>query len=137
MYKEHSLLEEVDRIEEKRQSGCLKLSQGDQEVEVYFREGLIEAVSSNLSEHRLGRYLLKEGFLDVPKLNKLLRKSRRKKHALGETALRSRILDASQLTRLIHLQASTLLRLCLEKGFQVHVFEAAAPSFNGSTPISP
>ena len=137
MYKEHSLLEEIDRIEEQRQSGCLKLRQGDQEVEIHFREGLIEAVSSNFSEHRLGQYLLKEGFLDVPKLNKLLRKSRRKKNALGETALRSKILDASQLTRLIHLQASTLLRLCLAKGFQVQLFEAEAPSFNGSTPINP
>jgi len=137
MYKKHSLLEEVDRIEEERKSGCLKLRHGDQVVEIHFREGLIEAVSSNLSEHRLGQYLLREGFLDVPKLDRLLRKSRRKKNALGETALRSRILDASQLTRLIHLQASTLLRLCLAKGFQVHLFEAAAPSFNCSTPINP
>jgi len=131
------LLEEIDRIEEERKSGCLKLRHKDQVVEIHFREGLIEAVSSNLSKHRLGQYLLKEGLLDLPKLDKLLRKSRQRKNALGETALRSRILDASQLTHLIHLQASTLLRLCLVNGFQVHSFKAASLSFNCSTPINP
>ena len=126
------LLEEIDAIEEKRKSGCLKLQQQDQVVEIHFREGWIEAVSSNLSEHQLGQYLLREEFLDLPKLDKLLSKSRQRKNVLGETALRAGILDVSQLTRLVHLQASTLLRLCLVNGFQVHSFESESPSFNCS-----
>ena len=42
------LLEEIDAIEENRKSGCLKLQHQDQVVEIHFRKGLIEAVSSNL-----------------------------------------------------------------------------------------
>jgi hypothetical protein len=64
------LLEEIDAIEEKRKSGCLKLQHQDQVVEIHFRKGLIEAVSSNLSEHRLGQFLLREELLDLPKLDK-------------------------------------------------------------------
>jgi capsular exopolysaccharide synthesis family protein len=130
------LFEQIEKIEEERNTGCLRLWHKDQVVGIYFRDGLIEAVSSNRSQHRLGQYLLREGLLDLSKLNKLLSKSHRRENTLGETALRAGILDVSHLTRLIHLQASTLLRLCLENGFEVHSFEAVSPSFNCSAPMN-
>ena len=137
MYSEHPLLEEIKRIEEERRSGCLKLRHDDQVVEFHFLDGLIEAVSSNLVEHRLGQYLLRKGFLNRSKLNKLLKISRRRKNTLGETALRLKILDASELTRLIHRQAYLLLRHCLADSLQIHSFEATSPYFDFSVPINP
>ena len=124
MYKEQPLLEEIERIEQEGRSGCLKLRHDDQEVQIHFREGVMEAVSSNLPKHRLGQYLLREKFLNSKKLNKLLRKSRRKETALGETAVRSRILDASELTRVIQIQASDLFRCCSKNGFQISSFDS-------------
>ncbi len=136
MYKEQPLLEEIERVEQEGRSGCLQLRHDDQMVEIHFREGSVEAVSSNLPRHRLGQYLLRGEFLDSPKLDKLLRKSRRQKKALGEIALRSKILDASQLTGVIYSQASALLGFCLGNGFQISSFETASPSFHFSVPLN-
>ncbi len=137
MYKEQPLLEGIERIEQEGRSGCLKLRHYDQEVAFHFREGVLEAVSSNLPEHKLGQYLLRAKLLDSKKLNKLLRRSRRKKRALGETAVRSKVLDASELTRLIRAQALALLGCCLENGFTISSFEAGSSSFHFAAPLNP
>jgi len=137
MYKKQPLLQEIERIEQEGRSGCLKLSHDDQEVVFHFREGALEAVSSNLPEHRLGQYLLRAELLDSEKLNKLLRRSRRKERALGETAVQAKVLDASELTRLIQAQAFALLRICLGNGFTISSFESPSSSFHFSSPINP
>jgi len=137
LYQELPLLEEIERIAEEHLNGCLKLGHEDERVEIHFRDGLIEAVSSNLVEHRLGQYLLREGSLNLSQLNRLLRKSRKRKKALGETALRLRILDASKLTQLLHRQAHVLLIRCLTNGLEIHSFETTSDSFNFSVPIDP
>jgi len=137
MYKEQPLLEEIEKIEQEGRSGCLKLSHDDQEVAFHFREGVLEAVSSNLPEHRLGQYLLRAKLLDSKKLNKLLRRSRRKEIALGETAVRLKVLGASELTRLIQAQASALIGCCMENGFAISSFEAASSSFHFAAPLNP
>ncbi len=137
MYKEQPLLEEIERIEQEGRSGCLKLRHDDQEVAFHFREGVMEAVSSNLPKHRLGQYLLRDKLLYSKKLDKLLRRSRQKATTLGETAVRSRVMDAAELTRLIQLQASALMRCCLENGFEISLFEAASSSFHFAAPLDP
>ena len=137
MYQEHPLLEEMERIAEEHLEGRLKLGHEEEMVEIHFRDGLIEAVSSNLSEHRLGQHLLKRGSFNLSKLNRLIRKSRKREKALGETALRLRILDASELTRLLHRQAHVLLRRCLTNGLKIHSFETASVSFDFSVPLDP
>ena len=81
MYQEHPLLEEIERIAEEHLNGCLKLRHEDEMMEIHFRGGLIEAVSSNLVEYRLGQYLLREGSLNLSKLNRLLRKSRKRERS--------------------------------------------------------
>ena len=137
MYQEHPLIEEIERIQLEGRNGCLTLGHDDELIQIHLRDGLIEAVSSNLTEHRLGQHLVKKGILDLSKLKKLLRKSRRRKSPLGETALGLKILDASQLTQIIHRQAYVLLRRCLSNGLKIHSFEATSPSFNFSVPINP
>ena len=137
MYQQHPLIEEIERIQEEGRNGCLTLGHDDEVIQIHLRDGLIEAVSSNLTEHRLGQHLVKKGVLDLSKLKKVLRKSRRRKSPLGETALRLKILDASQLTQIIHRQAYVLLRRCLSNGLKIHSFEADSPSFNFSVPINP
>jgi len=137
MHKEQPLLEEIERAQEERRSGCLKLRHDEQEVALHFREGVMEAVSSNLPKHRLGQYLLRDKLLDSKKLIKLLERSRRKATTLGETAVRSRVMDAAELTRLIQLQASDLLRCCVNNGFEISLFEAASSSFHFAAPLNP
>jgi len=137
MYREHPLIEEIERIQKEGRNGCLTLEHDDEVIQIHLRDGLIEAVSSNLTEYRLGQHLVKKGFLKPSKLNKLLRKSRRRKSPLGETALGLKILDASQLTPIIHRQAYVLLRHCLTNGLKIHSFEATSPCFNFSVPINP
>ena len=137
MYQEHPLIEEIERIQQEGANGCLTLGHDDEVIQIHLRDGLIEAVSSNLTEHRLGQHLVKKGILDLSKLKKVLRKSRRRKSPLGETALSLKILDASQLTQIIHRQAFVLLRRCLSNGLKIHSFEANSPSFNFSVPINP
>ena len=137
MYREHPLIEEIERIQKEGRNGCLTLEHDDEVIQIHLRDGLIEAVSSNSTEHRLGQHLVKKGILDLSRLKKLLRKSRRRKTPLGETALALKILDASQLTQIIHRQAYVLLRRCLSNGLKIHSFEADSPSFNFSVPINP
>ena len=76
MYREHPLIEEIERIQKEGRNGCLTLGHNDNDevIRIHLRDGLIEAVSSNLTEHRLGQNLVKKGFLSLSKLNKLLRK---------------------------------------------------------------
>jgi len=137
MYQEHPLIEEIERIQEEGRNGCLTLGHDDEVIQIHLRDGLIEAVSSNLTEYRLGQHLVKKGFLDLSKLQKVLKESRRRKSPLGETALGLKILDVSQLTQIIHRQAYVLLRRCLTNGLKIRSFEPSSPSFNFSAPINP
>jgi len=59
------LLDEIREVHEKRESGILTLSKNDDRVDVFFREGMIQAASSNLESHRLGDHLVRGGYLGV------------------------------------------------------------------------
>lgn len=132
----HPLLGRIKRIESEHQSGFLCLGHGTHSVDIYFRDGLIEAISSNSREHQFGQYLLRGGFVDLPGLNRLMKQSRRQKTSLGEAALRAEVVTASELARLIHQQAGALLERCLQNGFEVKSFQDSSLSFDFSVPIN-
>src|SRR3989442_9341998 len=97
-------------IEQEKRTGSLYLIHGGQVIEIYFQNGPISAVSSNLEADRLGQHLMRKGFIDSRKLDKLLRQSSRRKVPLGETAVRYRVLGPSELREMIQRQAFELLR---------------------------
>ena len=63
MLSTNSFINRIRQILEGSESGVLLLEHHPEVVRVACREGLIEAVSSNLNRHRLGQYMVREGFI--------------------------------------------------------------------------
>ena len=125
----HPLLEKIRQFQDKSYSGSVFLHWEEEVVRLFFREGLIDAISSNLDQHRLGQYLLGEGILDSKKLETLLASSRRKQMSLGESAVRRKLLDVTELGELIRRQAFQLFKHAMEKDFNVEAVEASLRFF--------
>src|SRR5262245_58444143 len=105
MHQSHSVLDEIRRLGDDRESGKLALSNGKERVEIFYREGMIDAVSSNLDLHRLGQYLVKEGWLQSKDLDALLSESRRNNMLFGETAIWKKFLEPTELSEVVRHQA--------------------------------
>src|SRR5215467_13332057 len=88
------ILEDIRRLHDTGQSGILRLanSTGEQ-VDVFLRDGMIEAVSSNIEAYRLGNYLLKSGRVQTRELDTILSEARREKILFGEAVVRRQLLD--------------------------------------------
>src|SRR5262249_43459344 len=90
-------LEEIRRVYDDKKNGVLCLGKEGQSIDVFYREGIIDAVSSTLHANRLGQYLLREGYFEARDLEPLLQKSNRQKITVGETAVRDGLLDPVEL----------------------------------------
>src|SRR6266498_383676 len=119
----HPLLEKIRKFQDKSYSGSVFLEWEQETVRLFFREGVIDAISSNLEHHRLGQYFLEEGVLNSKKLDTLLKSSRQKQISLGEAAVRGKVLDPAELGELIRRQAIHLFKHAMEKDFTVKAFE--------------
>src|SRR5262245_4900580 len=98
-------LDRIRQIQEDGRSGVLSLARNSESVNVFYREGMIEAVSSNSDAYRLGQYLVKAGYLQAAEVEKLLQKSKRQNLLLGEAAVRAKALDAAELANVARHQA--------------------------------
>jgi capsular exopolysaccharide synthesis family protein len=123
------LLEEIRRLQETRESGVLALTKMDQRVNVSYREGVIQAVSSNLDSHRLGAYLIREGFLSDADVPRVLGDARREKILFGEAAVRRKYLDAPELADIIRRQAAELLKHAFKNSFERESFTRGLRSY--------
>lgn len=85
---------------------------------VYFYDGSIEAVTSTLREHRIGEFLVREGFLENKQLNRLLKKSQKTRKPLGEVIVEENLLDAAYLNRLLTEHSANLFQLALNGSFK-------------------
>jgi capsular exopolysaccharide synthesis family protein len=117
------VLEELRRIHEGKRSGVLSLKgRSGKRVEILFREGLIEAASSNLEGRRIGDYLLKEGLLAAADMDVIQSESKRRKVAFGEAAVQKKLLTPADVGTAAQSQALDLVEHVIRYEFEVDSF---------------
>src|SRR5262245_35763353 len=129
MEKRSSLLDEIRQVHESQKSGVLALSKADLRVSVFYRDGMIEAASSNLKSHRLGDYLIREEYLTDKDVRSLLAYAKRNQILLGEAAVRRKYLGPPELADILRRQAIGLLKHSLSNGFMTASFSTSLASF--------
>jgi len=130
------LLEELRRLQENRESGVVVLSKLDQRVTVSYREGVIQAASSNLDTHRIGAYMIREGFLSEADVPRVLADARREKILFGEAAVRRKLLDGPELGEIVRNQAIELLKHAFKNSFVRESFTRGLRSYYISANIN-
>ena len=130
MFNRHSLLAKIRQIQEEGKSGLLTLEKNQKVIRVFFRNGLIEACSSDFPQHWLGQYLMKEGFIEAPEVVPLVEESRRKHVSAGEVAVDRKILDSAELVDVVRHQAFQLFKYAVENDFSVREFDDKSLSLN-------
>src|SRR5207249_6745026 len=61
----NAALDHMQRVYDDKRNGVLSLARDGQSIDVFYREGVIDAVSSTLASNRLGQYFLREGYLEA------------------------------------------------------------------------
>jgi protein-tyrosine kinase len=131
------ILDQIRGLHENESSGILRLtSNNGQRVDIYFREGMIEAVYSNLSGRRLGDYLLKEGYASPRDIDALEPVARRQKMLIGEAAVRKGLLNQAQVGAAVRRQAIESLDYVFKNGFSVDSFGSDLRSYFAPARIS-
>src|SRR6516164_3855204 len=105
----NTTLDEIRRVYEEKRNGVLSLARDNSSIDVFYREGIIDAVSTNLVSNQLGQCFLREGYLEAGELEALLSKSKRQKVALGEAALRYQLMSVVELSEVLRVQVIELL----------------------------
>jgi capsular exopolysaccharide synthesis family protein len=117
------ILEEIRRVHEEKRTGILNLKGlHGKKVEIFIREGVIEAASSNLEGRRIGDYLLKEGSLDAAQIGVIQSEAKRRKVCFGEAAVQKKLLDPSDLALAARSQVLDLVDHVVKSGFAVDAF---------------
>ena len=129
MTQQNSLLDEIRKLQETRESGVLALTKIDQRVNVSYKEGVIQAVSSNLESHRIGSYLIREGFMSEADVPKVLADARRENILFGEAAVRRNLLEATELAEIVRRQSADLLKHAFKNSFVRESFTKGLRSF--------
>src|SRR5262249_27242643 len=104
MTETNALLDQIRGFHENQDNGVLTLSKNGHRMDVFYREGMIEAVSSNVESHRLGDYLTRETHLTDRDVQTVLGDMRRNKTLFGEAAVRRRLLDPAELSDVVRRQ---------------------------------
>jgi capsular exopolysaccharide synthesis family protein len=131
------VFDEIRRLHDNQESGSLLLTnQGGQRIDVFFREGLIQAVSSTFETLRLGDYLAKEGYVTAQALDAVEPVARRQKIVLGEAAVRKGLLNQVEVASAARRQAIELLDYAFKNGFVVDSFETHLRSYFAPARIS-
>jgi protein-tyrosine kinase len=134
---DNTILEEIRKLHENESSGILRLTNNNgRRVDIYFREGMIEAVYSNLDGRRLGDYLLKEGSVTPRDLDALEPIARRQKMLFGEAVVRKGLLNHAQIAASVRRQAIELLDYVFKNGFSVDSFRSDLRSYFAPARIS-
>jgi len=131
-----SLLDEIRKLEETEENGILVLSREQERLSVSYHEGIIQSASSNLDTYRLGKYLVREGFLTDKDVLKIIAEARKEKALLGETAVNKKYLEPSELVEAVRCQAMDLVTHAFEDGFTPESFTKGVRSLYASAGIS-
>jgi capsular exopolysaccharide synthesis family protein len=98
-------------------------------VKLFFREGIVEAASSNIPGHRIGDYLIKERDLPVADLDAAQVEARRKKILFGQAAVRRKLLKQADVGTAVRSQAVDLIAHVFKYQFTVDSFAASLRSY--------
>ena len=130
MLASNAILNEIRQLHRDGQTGLLVLVGKDGErVEVFFREGMIEAVSSNLPGYRLGDYLAKKGSIPVRDLDAADSEARRQKIFFGEAVVRGRLMNLGEVAAAAREQSTELVERVVNGGFSVDSFSNCLRSY--------
>ena len=125
-----SVIDEVSRLCDERQTGVLLLSNSKGErISVSFSEGFIDTASSNRGSRRLGDYLIRDGYITSKDLDSLQGAAQRQKIVLGEAIVRKKLVSHGEVGRAVRRQTLELLGHALEDGFKVSSFTNSLRSF--------
>src|SRR5262252_6187660 len=119
----NSLLDQIREVHESRESGVLTLSRNGDRVEVFYREGTIQAATSNLSSQRLGDYLVKAGYLSDRETHQVFRAAQKNRTLFGEAAVCRGFVEDPELADIVRQQSVLLLQHVLNKGFSIVGFK--------------
>lgn len=122
-------LDELRQTHDGKRSGVLTLARDKDTINVFYREGRIEAASSNLSSYRLGQFLIKEEYVDAKVVETLISKAKRQKICLGEAAVRNDFINPSDLTDVVRNQVLELVKHALGNDFSSSGFVSGIHSF--------
>jgi len=124
------VLGEIRRLHDDRQTGILTLvNRGGERVDLFFREGMIEAASSNSSTYRLGGYLARVGNLHARDLDSAQLEAKRTKIFLGEAVVRKQLLGQAEVGAAVRAQAIDLIDHVFENDFCVDSFATSLRSY--------
>ena len=120
---ETSPLDEIQRLHDERQTGLLTFAGSDGEhIDIFFREGMIDAASSSSADYRLGGYLAKDGCVPASELDSAESEARKRKVSLGEAIVRSEIAGQAEVMSAVRRQSVDLLQRVINNGFSVDSF---------------
>src|SRR5262245_22451013 len=110
-------LDEIRQVYDAKKSGVLTLARDKDTISLFYREGRIEAASSNLGSYRLGQFLIKEECVDPKAVETLISKAQRQKVCLGEAVVRNHLIDPFDLADVVRNQVMELVKHALENEF--------------------
>jgi len=124
------VLDEIRRLCDERQTGVLLLSNSAGErVTISFCEGLIESASSNKGTHRVGDYLVKDGFVTAKDLDALKAEGKSQKLVFGEAMVRKKLVAHGEVGAAVRRQALDMVSHVAQDGFKVASFTNSLHSF--------
>ena len=127
----NSVLDELRRLGDERQTGVLVLSGAQSErISISFCEGLVEAASSSRGNRRLGEYLVKDEYLTSKDLDAVQEEAQRQKIVFGEAIVKKKLVAHGEVGEAVRRQSLELIAYGLEKGFKVASFTNSLRSFH-------
>jgi capsular exopolysaccharide synthesis family protein len=138
MFYGNSILEEIRRLHSDEQTGILTLTGTEGErLDIFFREGMIEAASSSdTGSRRLGDYLVEGGHVAARELDAVLSEAKKQKIFFGEAVVRRNLADQTYVGAAARNQSMDLLERALTGGFSVSCFTPSLRSYFAPARIS-
>jgi capsular exopolysaccharide synthesis family protein len=123
MIETNSVIDEMSRLCQERQTGVLLLTNSKGErINISFCEGFIDSASSNRGSRRLGDYLVRDGFMTSKDLDTLQADAQRQKIVLGEAIVRKKFVSQGEVGAAVRRQTLDLIGHVLEDGLKVSSF---------------
>jgi capsular exopolysaccharide synthesis family protein len=137
IYPGNPILAEIQRLHEEAQTGVLTLTgEGKERLDIFFREGMIEAASSNSAAERLGDYLVKGGHVPARELTAVHSEAQKQKIVFGEAVVRRNLADQTYVSAAVRNQSMDLLERALKGAFSVNCFTPLLRSYFAPARIS-
>jgi len=123
MIETNSVIDELSRLCQERQTGVLLLTNSKGErINISFCEGFIDTASSNRGSRRLGDYLARDGYITSKDLDTLQADAQRQKMVLGEAIVRKKFVSQGEVGAAVRRQTLDLIGHALQDGFKVSSF---------------